>query len=120
MSLSAAGAVDGQSVAVGNATGATTYWWLSTLYALEGLLGGGGGAAPTVTVTVTNLKTQATVTAPNTIKVAPATYSEPTFTPPQLSGSFVVPPKLPGKFSVTVTYTADLCPSPFPTRPPCR
>ncbi len=108
MSLSTSNAVDGKSVAVHDATGAHTYWWLSTLYALEGLLGGRGGPGPTVTVTLTNLRTKATITAPNTITVAPATYTEPTFTPPALSGSFVVPSKLHGKFSVTVTYAADL------------
>ncbi len=108
LSLSTASAIDGHSVAVRDATGATTYWWLSTLYSLTGLLGGGGGPKPTVTVTLTNTRTKASVIAPNTIAVSPATYVKPTLTPPKLSGSFVVPANLHGTFTATVTYTADL------------
>ncbi len=106
LSLSATTATDGQSVSVGDVPGATTYWWLSTLYALEGLLGGGTPAPPSVTVTLSNAKTS--VTASNTVTVSPATYTEPTFTPPRLSGGFTVPAKLRGKYTVTVGYHADL------------
>jgi hypothetical protein len=106
LALSTAAATDGSAVAVGDAPGATTYWWLSTLETLESLLGGGAGPAPTVTVTLT--KGARTVTAPNTITVSPAVYNEPVLTPPAISGTFTVPAKTNGARTVTVTYQASL------------
>jgi hypothetical protein len=93
-------------VAVSDAPGATTHWWLATLVTLESLLGGGAGPAPTVTVTVHN--GTSSVTAANTIKVSPAVYNEPVLTPPAISGTFTVPAKTTGATTVTVTYQATL------------
>jgi hypothetical protein len=105
MVLSTGSASVGQTVNVGDAPGATTFWWLSTLTALESLLGG-GSAPPTITVAVTGKK--GVVTAPNTVTVTPASYDNPVLTPPKLSGSFTVPKGGRGKDSVSVTYTANL------------
>jgi hypothetical protein len=106
MVLSGASASVGQTVNVGDAPGATTFWWLSTLTALESLLGGGAAPTPTITVGVTGKK--GVVNAPNTVTVTPASYNNPVLTPPKLSGSFTVPKGARGKESVTVTYTSDL------------
>jgi hypothetical protein len=105
MALSTASASVGQTVNVGDAPGTTTFWWLSTLNALESLL---GGSAPTPTVTVSVTGKKGAVSAPNTITVTPASYDEPVLTPPKLSGSFTVPKGGRGKESVSVTYTANL------------
>ena len=85
LALSASTGTQGQTVNLGDAPGHTTYWWVSTLSALEGLLGG-SASPPTVTVTLgskTKLVSTATVT--------PASYSNGVFTPPVLSGTFTVP-----------------------------
>ena len=105
LALSTTKASPGQSVAVGDAPGASTFWWLSTLTALESLLGG-GAPAPKITVSLAGKK--ATVTAPNTITVTPAVYNKPVLTPPKLSGSFTVPAGLRGKSTATVSYGATL------------
>jgi hypothetical protein len=105
LALSATKASPGQSVSVGDAPGASTFWWLSTLTALESLLGG-GAPAPKITVSLGLKKT--TVTAPNTITVTPAVYNEPVLTPPKLSGSFTVPAGLRGKATATVAYQSTL------------
>lgn len=98
----------GHTVAVGDAPGATTYWWLSTLLALEGLLGGGAAPTPTVKVTLTSTK-GVVVPVPNSVHVAPAVYDHSVLTPPKLSGTFTVPPtKVRGRQTVTVTYGAVL------------
>jgi hypothetical protein len=104
--LSTGTASVGQTVNVGDAPGATTFWWLSTLTALEALLGGGSAPTPTITVTVTGKK--GAVTAPNAVTVSPASYDNPVLTPPKLAGSFTVPKGGRGKESVSVTYTSDL------------
>ena len=106
LALGSSTATKGSNVSVSDASGATTYWWLSTLLALESLLGGGTPPTPTTTVTLTN--GTKTVTAPNTIAVAPATYNGSVLTPPKISGSFTVPPKMRGKDTVKVTYGATL------------
>ena len=106
LALSTTTATDGSAVAVGDAPGAITYWWLATLDSLESLLGGGAGPAPTVTVTLS--KGARTVTAPNNITVAPAVYNEPVLTPPAIAGTFTVPAKTNGERTVTVTYQANL------------
>ncbi len=85
LALSASKGSPGQTVYVGDAPGHTSYWWVSTLQALESLLGGTSGA-PAVTVTFgkgTSVTSNATVT--------PASYVNGVFTPPVLSGSFTVP-----------------------------
>ncbi len=108
LALSTATATRGQSVAVGDAPGATTYWWLSTLLALEGLLGGGSAPTPTVTATLTSAEGVAT-TAANAIQVAPAVYDHSVLTPPKISGTFTVPAKkIRGPQTVRVTYQASL------------
>jgi hypothetical protein len=106
LSLSTAEATPGQSVAVGDAPGATTFWWLSTLTALESLLG--GGTAPTPNITVSLVGKKATVTAPNTVTVTPAVYNRPVLTPPKLSGRFTVPTGIRGRVTATVSYGATL------------
>ena len=106
MVLSTHKAVPGQTVQVGDAPGATTYWWLSTLSALGALLGGGAGPAPTVTVELNGAKHAETPLA-NTVSVTPAVYNEPTLTPPILSGGFSLPAAATGS-SVTITYSATL------------
>jgi hypothetical protein len=108
VALSAAQAHRGQTVSVGDAPGATTHWWLATLLALEGLLGGGSSPAPTVTVSLTSTK-GVTTTAANSIHVSPAVYNNPVLTPPKISGTFTVPAtKIRGVQTVKVTYTALL------------
>jgi hypothetical protein len=101
LALSASTATKGQTVTVSDAPGATTYWWLSTLSALEGLLGGVTASAPTVTVTLRS--STSTAVAANTISVSPALYNRPTLTPPKLEGGFTVPTGVRGKVSVTVS-----------------
>ena len=96
----------GQTVHVGDAPGATTFWWLSTLTALESLLGGGSAPTPTIAVGLTGKR--GAVTAPNAVTVAPASYENPVLTPPKLAGTFTVPKGAHGKETVTVTYTSDL------------
>ncbi len=105
--LSAAKATPGQVVNVGDAPGATTYWWLSTLSALEGLLGGSSTTPPTLTVTLSRKGTPK-ATATNTITVTPAVYNNPVLTPPSISGGFTVPAGLSGREKVTVTYVEPL------------
>jgi hypothetical protein len=93
----------GQSVAVSDAPGATTYWWVATLVSIvNGLSGGSSGGGPIpVMVKLGNRK------AVTNAAVSPATYDGVTFTPPKLSGSFLT--KKPGKHThVNVTLTASL------------
>jgi hypothetical protein len=78
----------GDYVYVGELPGRTTYWWLSTLAALNNLLTG-GTSLPKVVVGI-GPKKRPTL-AWNDIVAAPASYSEPVFTPPRLSGRFRVP-----------------------------
>jgi hypothetical protein len=107
LALSTATAARGRSVGLGDAPGATTHWWLATLLALEGLLGGGSAPKPTVTVTLASSK--GSTTAANTVSVSPAVYNNPVLTPPKLNGAFTVPAKkIRGQQTVTVTYQALL------------
>jgi hypothetical protein len=107
LALSTTTAAAGQSVTVSDAPGASTHWWLSTLLALESLLGGGSPPAPAVTVSMTGRR--ATLTAPNNITVSPAVYNNPVLSPPKISGTFTVPAKRAnGNQKVTVTYQAQL------------
>ena len=100
-------AAPGATVTVGDAPGATTYWWLSTLSSLAALLGGGTPPTPTITVTLHHGKSPV-VTAADNITVAPAVYNPPTLTPPKISGGFTVPAGLKGGEKVTVTYGVTL------------
>jgi hypothetical protein len=99
LALSASKGTPGQTVNVGDAPGHTSFWWVSTLAALDSLLGGSAGA-PAVTVTLgkTKLVSNATVT--------PASYVNSVFTPPVLSGSFTVPQPTKGsKITVSQSMT---------------
>ncbi len=99
---STADAAPGAKVSLRDGPHATTYWWLATLAALEGLLAG-GSSTPKVTVTVDGIKAQSSV------EVAPASYSHGRLTPPRLSGSFTVPAGTPaGRRTVSVTLAAAL------------
>jgi len=93
----------GATVSVGDAPGATTYWWLSTLSSLAALLGGGAPPTPVTTVTFQHGRSSV-VTAANTISVSPAVYNPPVLTPPRISGGFTVPAGLTGAQKVTVNY----------------
>lgn len=113
LALSASTVVPHQTVSASDAHGATTYWWVSTLAALESGLGGGSGSAPTVTVNFVDPKGK-TVTAPSNIQVAPATYNGSTFFPPVLSGGFSVPSTVAGPETVEVVLTGLLDGFPLP------
>jgi hypothetical protein len=97
----------GATVSVGDAPGATTYWWLSTLSSLAALLGGGSPPTPVIKVTFTNGRTSR-VTAANNITVRPAVYNPPVLTPPKISGGFTVPAGLSGAQKVTVNYSVTI------------
>jgi hypothetical protein len=88
LALSAKKGTPGQTVSVSDASGNTSYWWVSTLQALESLLGG-SSTPPTVSVTFGKGKTA--VTTVSNATVAPASYVNSVFTPPVLSGTFTVP-----------------------------
>jgi hypothetical protein len=108
LALSANTARPNQVVDVSDAPGATTYWWLSTLTALEGLLGAGSPAPPVVKVGLAESSNSRHPTkAANTITVTPAVYNYPVLTPPKISGGFTVP-EIRGDEVVTVTYKAPL------------
>ncbi len=105
LALSKSKAKPGATVTVSDAPGHTSYWWLSTLSALEGLLGG-SASAPAVTVSYGGLggvkvASDATVTA--------ASYVNGVYTAPVLSGSFTVPQPQAGLFKeITVEQSVTL------------
>jgi hypothetical protein len=107
VALSTSTAVPNQTVSVGDAAAATTYWWLATLSTLEGSLGTGAGPAPTVAVTIVKANNQS-VPAASTASVSSATYSGGVFTPPVLSGGFTVPSTVSGPVTVHVALSAPL------------
>lgn len=78
----------GQTVNVGDAPGHTSFWWVSTLSALEALL---GGSASPPAVSVSFGKGASAVPVVSNATVTPAVYNNGVFTPPALSGSFTVP-----------------------------
>jgi hypothetical protein len=102
LSLSAKKVVRGQTVTARDTPGATTYWWLSTLAALNNLLTG-STSSPKVTVALGPKKKP--VFAVSNLTAAPASYSNSVFTPPRLSGTFKVPTSLIGGKRVTVSVT---------------
>ena len=93
LAVSPTKAAPGRSVSVSDAPNHTSYWWLATLAVLGSLLGGGANPPPSITAQVGNAP------ATSTISVSPASYSgqivlglvQDKFTPPSLTGSFVVP-----------------------------
>jgi len=97
----------GQQVNVSDATGATTYWWVATLAALESLLG--GGSAPPLTATVAfGAKHHTFVSASQNITVSAASYDGKALTPPSISGGFTVPSGISGKHKVFVSLSMPL------------
>jgi hypothetical protein len=107
LALSASRAVPNETVSVSDAPGATTYWWLSTLVALEAALGGGGGSPPTVTVTLVDPHGNV-VPVPSNIHVAPTSYNGSTFSPPTISGGFSIPATVAGPETVKVQLGGTL------------
>ena len=107
LALSANTATPGQVVNVSDVPGAKTYWWLSTVTALQGLLGAGTPPPPVVTVSLAKSSKSPPTTADNQITVTPAVYNYPVLTPPTISGGFTVP-AIHGDETVTVTYEAPL------------
>ena len=107
LALSTSTAVPNQTLSVSDAPGATTYWWLSTLAALEAALGGGAGSPATVTVTLVDPHGNV-VPVPSNIHVAPATYNGRTFSPPIISGGFKIPPTAGGPETVKVQVGGTL------------
>ncbi len=106
LALSASKAAPNQTVSVGDASGATTYWWLSTLSTLQSALGTGTGSPPKVTVTL--VEQGKSVPTTSNAHVALATYNGRVFTPPVLSGDFTVPTTVTGAVTVNVRLTAPL------------
>ena len=107
VAFSTAIARPGTQVNVTDAPGATTYWWLATLAALESLLG--GGSAPAVTPSVAFAAKHGTfVPAVQNVTVTGASYDGSTLTPPSISGSFTVPSGLSGKHKVFVSLSMPL------------
>ena len=94
-------------MSVSDATGATTYWWLSTLGVLQSSLGTGSGSLPTVAIKVVDMNGKS-VTASSNAHVTPATYSGGVFSPPILSGGFTVPSTVTGPVTVNVQLSMPL------------
>jgi hypothetical protein len=106
LALSTSTAVPNQTVSVSDAPGATTYWWLPTLAALEAALGG-PSSPPAVMVTLVNPHGNV-VPVQSNIRVAPATYNGHTFSPPTISGGFSIPATLAGPETVNVQVGGTL------------
>lgn len=100
LALSAKKVVPGQTVTVSDAPGSTTFWWISTLAALNNLLTG-GNSLPKVTVGLGPRRHP--IMAVSNVVAAPASYSNSVFTPPKLSGTFKVPMNLFGAKRVAVS-----------------
>jgi hypothetical protein len=97
LQLSKSSAAPGTTIYVGDKKNATTYWWLATLAALEG-----GTSTHGVYISkVGYIK--------NAVKMTPASYNGSVFTPPKLSGSFVLPTTAKaGSHNVIVDQNANL------------
>jgi hypothetical protein len=102
LTLSAKKVVRGQTITVRDTPGAQTFWWISTLAALNNLLTG-STSSPKVKVFLGSPKKP--VPAVSNVTAAPASYSNSTFTPPRLSGTFKIPTSLIGGKRVTVSVT---------------
>ena len=91
---------------IGDHLGATTYWWVPTLAALNSMLSGDTSGA-TITVTVGSGATRKV--AASSVRATAATYTKPVFTPGHLSGVFAMPAGLAkGTNLVTVTLVQPL------------
>jgi hypothetical protein len=108
LALSASQAAPGTEVSVSDVPGATTYWYLATLSALTGLLGGGGASPSKLSVTIRSVRSVNGNPVPNTVSVAPAVYNRPNLVPPKISGGLTVKTRGHGNRVVTVTFTALL------------
>jgi hypothetical protein len=106
LALSASTANPNQTVSVSDAPGASTYWWLPTLAALEGALGG-AISPPTVRVTLVDPRGNV-VPVQSNIRVAPATYNGSTLSPPTISGGFTIPATVAGPETVNVQVGGTL------------
>lgn len=96
----------GKVVSITDRPGNTTYWWVPTLGALNSMLSG-DTTQQKVTVTVGSGVSKKV--ALSYAGASAATYTKPTFTPPKLSGIFVMPKGLPkGDNVVTVTLVQPL------------
>ena len=93
----------GQSVAISDAPGANTYWWLATLVSIYANLGGGSSSGGPVPVVV---KVRGHKVPGANGGVTPASYNGVAFTPPKLSGTF--PATRRGHPTVIVTLNATL------------
>lgn len=107
LSLSAKKVVRGQTVVASDTPGATTYWWLSTLAALNNLLTG-GTSAPKVTVALGPKNPKKQIPAVSNVTAQSASYSNGVFTPPKLFGSFTIPSTESGGKRVWVTVTQTM------------
>jgi hypothetical protein len=107
LAVSPTSATPNQTVHISDAPGATTYWWLPTLAKLESALGGAGGSSPTVTVTLVDPHGHS-VPVTSQAEVVPASYADGVFSPPSLSGSFVVPSTVGGPETVKVQVDGAL------------
>jgi hypothetical protein len=94
----------GKTVTVSDATGATTYWWLATLDALEG----SGPATLLVSEQVSKNDYVPVKSSDFDITVTPATYNGSTFTPPTISGTFTVPKHFSGTHNVFIVMLSPL------------
>ncbi len=107
LALSASTAVPNQTVSISDAAGATTYWWLPTLAALQAALGGGASSPPTVTVSLEDPHGNV-VPVSSDGSVTPASYNGSTFSPPVISGTFKVPSTVTGPETVNVQVGGTL------------
>jgi hypothetical protein len=93
----------GQSVAISDVPGATTYWWVATLASLYANLAGGSGAGGPIPVVV---KIGGHKVPTSGAGVTPASYNGSVLTTPKLSGSFVA--RKAGHPNVNVILNANL------------
>jgi hypothetical protein len=107
LALSAKKVVRGQSVVASDRPGATSFWWVSTLAALNNLLTG-GNSTPKVTVALGPKNPKKRTLAVSNVTAAAATYSNGVFTPPKLFGSFKIPGTLAGGKKVWVTVSQNV------------
>ncbi|HUI05316.1 MAG TPA: hypothetical protein VLZ77_17395 [Acidimicrobiales bacterium] len=98
--LSSVTAKKGQVIKVSDAPNAKTFWWLSTLLALDSLLAGGSPPA------FIRAKVTEGGKVLSSALVTPASYVNEVFTPPKLSGWFVA--QHVGRKTVKVSITANL------------
>jgi len=107
LALSAKKVVRGQTITASDAPGATTYWWVSTLAALNNLLTGGTGT-PKVTVALGPQNPRKQTPAVSNVTATAASYSNSVFTPTKLFGTVKIPNNLVGGKRVWVTVSQNV------------